>query len=130
MPSSAWKKINGRRCLYFLSYCFKWHVGFQVSILRLICTKTLKLTVANETRGSLGWTCVAHLLFCFDETSKPLSQLNRNLVWSISGRSSIKNAHFVPISGKIKQKISLFYLDWEKNMVDIGNSCVWLAIFF
>jgi hypothetical protein len=43
---------------------------------------------------------------------KPLGQMNQNLVGSILGRSSIKNAHFVPISGKIKQKISLFDLDW------------------
>jgi hypothetical protein len=28
---------------------------------------------------------------------KPLGQMNRNLVESIYGRSSIKNAHFVPI---------------------------------
>ena len=28
---------------------------------------------------------------------KPLCQMNRNLVGSILGRSSIKNAHFVPI---------------------------------
>jgi hypothetical protein len=28
---------------------------------------------------------------------KPLSQMNRNLVGSIYGRSSIKNANFIPI---------------------------------
>jgi hypothetical protein len=33
----------------------------------------------------------------FKSSLKPLGQMNRNLVGSIYGRSSIKIAHFVPI---------------------------------
>jgi hypothetical protein len=28
----------------------------------------LKLPITLETRGSVGWACVAYLLFCFEET--------------------------------------------------------------
>jgi hypothetical protein len=33
----------------------------------------------------------------FKSSLKPLGQMNRNLVGSIYGRSSIKIAHFIPI---------------------------------
>ena len=49
-------------------------------------------------------------------TLKPLGQMNRNLVGSIYGRSSIKIAHFVPIGLKT-------------SMATTGNSCFWLVDF-
>ena len=45
----------------------------------------------------------------------PFGQMNRNLVESIYGRSSVKIAHFVPIR-------------W-KNMATTGNCCFWLVDF-
>jgi uncharacterized membrane protein YhdT len=27
-----------------------------------------KAEITNKTRGSVGWACVAHLSFCFEET--------------------------------------------------------------
>jgi hypothetical protein len=51
----------------------------------------------SETRIACG----GHVCWCvtdFLKSSplKPIGQMNRNLVGSIYGRSSIKNAHFVP----------------------------------
>jgi hypothetical protein len=64
----------------------------------------------NKTRDSVGWTCVAHLSFCFEKTYYrtfhrcfpssfgSLGQaVSRNLVVNIYGRSSKKNSHFIPI---------------------------------
>ena len=45
---------------------------------------------------------------------KPLGQMNRNLVGSIYGRSSIKIAHFIPI---------------RSNMAATGHFCFWMVDF-
>jgi hypothetical protein len=46
---------------------------------------------------------------------KPLDQMNRTLIGSIYGRSSVKIANFIP--------------DSLTNMAAIGDSCFWLADF-
>jgi hypothetical protein len=32
----------------------------------------------NKTRGSVGWTCVAHLPFCFEERGRGVKVQNRD----------------------------------------------------
>ena len=44
---------------------------------------------------------------------KPCSQINRNLVGSIYGRSSIKIAHFVPIHKQIWLPQAILVSDWS-----------------
>ena len=44
---------------------------------------------------------------------KPLGQMNRNLVGSIYGRSSIKNAHFVPIHQQTWPAQAIRVADWS-----------------
>jgi hypothetical protein len=43
---------------------------------------------------------------------KPLSQMNQNLVGSIYGRSSIKIAHFAPISLQTSPLQAILVSDW------------------
>jgi hypothetical protein len=43
---------------------------------------------------------------------KPLGQMNRNLVGNIYGRSSIKNAHFVPIRWQTWPPQAILVSDW------------------
>jgi hypothetical protein len=43
---------------------------------------------------------------------KPLGQMNRNLVGSIYGRSSAKNAHFVPIRLQTWPSQATLVSDW------------------
>ena len=43
---------------------------------------------------------------------KPLGQMNRNLVGSFHGRSSIKNAHFVPIGLQTWPSQEILVSDW------------------
>jgi hypothetical protein len=43
---------------------------------------------------------------------KPLGQMNRNLVGSIYGSSSIKTAHFVPIRSLTWPPQAIFVSDW------------------
>jgi hypothetical protein len=59
---------------------------------------------------------------------KPLGQMNRNLVGSIYGWSSIKSAHFVPIHLQT-YRICWFRFDPLTNMVATGNSCFRLVDF-
>jgi hypothetical protein len=54
-----------------------------------------------------------------DEMSTPLGQMNRNLVGSIYGRSSIKIAHFVLIGSQIWPPQAFLVSDWlisKKNL--------------
>jgi hypothetical protein len=57
----------------------------------------------NKTRINIGhqhdrWMELnRQFLFLVGQFQKPLGQMNRNLVGSIYGRSSIKIAHFIPI---------------------------------
>jgi hypothetical protein len=50
---------------------------------------------------------------------KPLSQMNRNLVGRIYGRSSIKSAHFVPIHLQTWPPHAILVSDWSisKNLL-------------
>jgi hypothetical protein len=50
---------------------------------------------------------------------KPLSQMNRNLVGSIYGQSSMKSAHFVPIPWQIWPPQAIYVSDWSisKNLL-------------
>jgi hypothetical protein len=43
---------------------------------------------------------------------KPLCQMNRNLVGNILGRSSIKNAHLVPIRYQTWLPLTILVSDW------------------
>jgi hypothetical protein len=54
---------------------------------------------------------------------KPLVQMNRNLVGSIYGRSSIKIAHFVPISLQTWPPQAILVSDWliSKNLLEIAH---------
>jgi hypothetical protein len=47
--------------------------------------------------AAIGNSCFGLADFFKSSPLKPLGQMNRNLVGSIYGMSSIKNAHFVPI---------------------------------
>ena len=44
---------------------------------------------------------------------KPLGQMNRNLVGSIYGMSSMKNAHFVPIGQQTWSPHAILVSDWS-----------------
>ena len=48
----------------------------------------------------------------FKSSLKPLGQMNRNLVGSIYGRSSVKIAHFVPIRWQIWPSKATLVSDW------------------
>jgi hypothetical protein len=58
---------------------------------------------------------------------KPLSQMNRNLVGSIYGRSSIKNAHFVPIYLQTWLPQEILVSDWliSKNLLLWNRLAKW-----
>jgi hypothetical protein len=43
---------------------------------------------------------------------KPLGQMNRNLVGSIYGKTSIKNAHYVPIHYQTWPPQTILVSDW------------------
>jgi hypothetical protein len=47
--------------------------------------------------ATTGNSCFWYANFLKSSPLKPLGQMNRNLIGSIYGRSSIKIAHFVPI---------------------------------
>jgi hypothetical protein len=48
---------------------------------------------------------------------KPLGQMNRNLVGSFHGRSSIKNAHFVPIGLQTWPSQEILVSDWLSSKI-------------
>jgi hypothetical protein len=50
---------------------------------------------------------------------KPLGEMNRNLVGSIYGRSSVKNAHFVPIRQAVSED-KIF-----RNRPIRNKNCLW-----
>ena len=51
----------------------------------------------SANMAAVGNSCFCLMADFFKSSLKPLGQMNRNLVGSISGRSSIKFANFVPI---------------------------------
>jgi hypothetical protein len=58
---------------------------------------------------------------------KPLGQMNRNLVESIYGRSSIKIAHFVPIRLQTWPPQAILVSDWSisKNLLLWNSLAKW-----
>jgi hypothetical protein len=68
--------------------------------------------------ATTGNSCFWLADFFKSSPPKPLGQMNRNLVGSIYGRSSLKSAHFVMIH----------YQTWPSTY--IYNSCFWLANFY
>jgi hypothetical protein len=48
----------------------------------------------------------------FSSEIKPLCQMNRNLIGSIYGRSSLKIAHFIPIRQQIWLPQAILVFDW------------------
>jgi hypothetical protein len=58
---------------------------------------------------------------------KPLGQMNRNLVESIYGRSSIKIAHFVPIRLQTWPPQAILVSDWSisKNLLLWNSLSKW-----
>jgi hypothetical protein len=59
-----------------------------------------------------GYSCFWLANFFKSSPLKPLSQMNRNLVGSIYGRSSIKIAHFVPIHLQTWPPQAILVSDW------------------
>jgi hypothetical protein len=62
---------------------------------------------------------------------KPLGQMNRNLVGSIYGRSSVTIAHFVPIRLQTWPPQTIIVSDWEINQSETriacgGHVCKWI----
>ena len=60
-----------------------------------------------------GNSCFRLVDFLKSSSLKLLSQLNRNLVGSIYGRSSIKIAHFIPIRLQIWLSQAILVSDWS-----------------
>jgi hypothetical protein len=71
---------------------FIWPGGFREDFLEINQSETRKQTWLPQTILVSDW-----LISKKSSPLKPLGQMNQNLVGSILGRSSIKNAHFVPI---------------------------------
>jgi hypothetical protein len=71
------------------------------------------LTNMAVTGNSCFW------LFDFEKSSplKPLGQMNRNLVASIYGRSSIKSAHFVPVHWQTWPPQAILVSDWSISKI-------------
>ena len=71
------------------------------------------LTNMAATGDSCFW------LADFSSPLKPLGEMNRNLVGSIYGRSSIKSAHFVPIHWQTWPPQAILVSDWSisKNLL-------------
>jgi hypothetical protein len=78
------------------------------------------LKISQSETSRLWWPC---LLTDWDEminlyrgpkifSSETLGQMNRNLVGSIYGRSSIKIAHFVPIGYQTWPPQAILVSDW------------------
>jgi hypothetical protein len=61
-----------------------------------IIASFLFLSLAHLTQ-MVVWAIVSDWPIFQKKILKPLGQMNRNLVGSIFGRSSVKNAHFVPM---------------------------------
>jgi hypothetical protein len=61
---------------------------------------------------------------------KPLVQMNRNLVGSIYGRSSIKTAHFVPIGLQTWPSQAILVSDWLISKKEIFSALSEVKIFF
>jgi hypothetical protein len=65
-----------------------------------------------QRRRSTGNSCSDWLISKKSSPLKPLGQMNRNLVGSILGRSSIKIAHLVPIRLQTWPPQTILVSDW------------------
>jgi hypothetical protein len=52
----------------YFQMCIYSHTLTMFKFSSIWCFNEYNLAVKIETRGSVGWACVAHLSFCFEET--------------------------------------------------------------
>ena len=78
--------------------------------------------------AATGDSCFWLADFLNSSPLKPLGQMNRNLVGSIYGRSSIKSAHFVPIHLQTWLPQAILVSDWLISEISFllkkDNSCL------
>ena len=99
-------------CLYFLTYSFNWHVGFQESIWRLIRTRTLSCgmwivdlkTIINQWKTILYYNCICFFLYQLFIHFFPLissrytfSINGQTLILKIIGQCDVKSIMTLPI---------------------------------
>ena len=98
--------------------------------------------------GEREWPSSYDWLFLFligkfkkKSSLKVLSQMNRNLVWSNYGRSSIKIVHFIPIRWQIWPPQAILVSDWliskksslkppgQMNQMKLGRKHPWKVLY-
>ena len=101
-------------------------------------TKPNEMRCCNETRGSVGWACVAHLSFCFEETlyrtfhisvseEKIFLEITRNkhcLWWPclLMDRDEMSNRYRGPSIDPSYQVLVHLAKRFQRRLLQIGRS--------